>query len=711
MFLYILKLARNLKRLFGSRYMSIFICLLALVATGAEAVMSQQYIDELTIDKTIHTLTEQHPNANREMSERGIRQVAKMWLERDGSKDEFVTFCADNFIADEETRLATLGRYEEYLSSLSGHFAELGRDLSWNLDVTTGDILPIDYSFASFSPGAHLNEDFFISKIGFIALLNYQQHQLVEKLKFGSDWSRIKWVETRLADWFSARVPSGISQETSLAYTAATAYISSYNIHMHHLLDEKGERSFPAGMKLITHWNLRDELKAQYSDPEGLDRQRMIYKVMMRIINQDIPEVVINNPGVDWNPVSNEVTVSGVKDNPLPSHWQPNGEAGSKVDNSAEPNLRYQHLLNVFKAERKADQYYPDHPTVIKRRFDLGREMPEAEVATLLKTVVGAPILKDVAALIEKRLGRKLEPFDIWYDGFKARGSIDNDKLDQIVGDKYPTVESFQNELPVILGKLGFDKNTASFLVEHIVVDPSRGAGHAMGPGLPDDKARLRTRIPETGMDYKGYNIAIHEFGHNVEQLFSLHKVDRKFMRGVPNTAFTEGFAFVFQARDLELLGLEETDSTSELLRTLDVLWSTYEIGGVALLDMAIWNWMYDHPDATAEELNAGVVGLARRIWNEYYAPLFGDKDCELLAVYSHLIEYGLYVPNYPIGHIIAHQIEKYMKDKNLATEMERMCAIGSVTPDLWMKQAVGDAISAQPLLDDAKMALEQLTK
>jgi hypothetical protein len=120
---------------------------------------------------------------------------------------------------------------------------------------------------------------------------------------------------------------------------------------------------------------------------------------------------------------------------------------------------------------------------------------------------------------------------------------------------------------------------------------------------------------------------------------------------------------------------------------------------------------MYDHPDATAEELKVGVIELARGIWNEYYAPLFGNKDCELLAVYSHLIEYGLYMPNYPIGHIIAHQIEKYMKGKNLATEMERMCSIGSVTPDLWMRQAVGAPISVEPLLEDAKLALQQIDK
>ena len=34
---------------------------------------------------------------------------------------------------------------------------------------------------------------------------------------------------------------------------------------------------------------------------------------------------------------------------------------------------------------------------------------------------------------------------------------------------------------------------------------------------MKGQRSRLRTRIPSQGMDYKGYNIAIHEFGHNVE--------------------------------------------------------------------------------------------------------------------------------------------------------------------------------------------------
>ena len=67
-------------------------------------------------------------------------------------------------------------------------------------------------------------------------------------------------------------------------------------------------------------------------------------------------------------------------------------------------------------------------------------------------------------------------------------------------------------------------------------------------------------------MDYKGYNIAVHELGHNVEQTFSLNYVDHTLLAGVPNTAFTEAMAFVFQERDLAVSYTHLTLPTSDLV-------------------------------------------------------------------------------------------------------------------------------------------------
>ena len=231
-----------------------------------------------------------------------------------------------------------------------------------------------------------------------------------------------------------------------------------------------------------------------------------------------------------------------------------------------------------------------------------------------------------------------------------------------------------------------------------------------MGAARRADDAHLRTRFTQgEPMNYKGYNIALHELGHNVEQVFSLNRVDWVLLQGVPNTAFTEAFAFVFQGRDLDVLGMSEKNAGDEHLRVLDMLWSAYEIGSVSLVDMRVWHWMYEHPGAKPAELREAVIQISKEVWNEFMAPVFQVEDQILLGVYSHMIDAGLYLPDYPLGFIIAYQIEAYLKDKNLGQEMERMCALGSITPDAWMQAAVGAPISAEPLLQAARNALVAL--
>jgi oligoendopeptidase F len=223
-------------------------------------------------------------------------------------------------------------------------------------------------------------------------------------------------------------------------------------------------------------------------------------------------------------------------------------------------------------------------------------------------------------------------------------------------------------------------------------------------------KVHLRTRVEKAGMNYKGFNIAVHEMGHNVEQTFSIKDVDHWLLSGVPNTAFTEALAFVFQARDLELLGLHSPGPKDEAMRTLNDFWGTYEIAGVALVDMAVWHWMYEHPSATPAELREATLGITRDVWNQYYAPVFKKKDVVLLGVYSHMIHSFLYLPDYPIGHMIAFQIEEQIKKAGkIGPEFERMASYGSVAPDLWMMHATGKPVGPEALLGAAERALAEL--
>ena len=100
---------------------------------------------------------------------------------------------------------------------------------------------------------------------------------------------------------------------------------------------------------------------------------------------------------------------------------------------------------------------------------------------------------------------------------------------------------------------------------------------------------------------------------------------------------------------------------------------------------------------------------IARGIWDKYYAPVFGITDSPLLAIYSHIINGGMYLPDYPLGHIIAFQIEEYFKTHKLGAEMERMCRLGSITPRDWMRRAVGTEISPAPMIRAAAEALKTL--
>ncbi|MEO6367346.1 MAG: hypothetical protein ABIP38_05065, partial [Steroidobacteraceae bacterium] len=135
-----------------------------------------------------------------------------------------------------------------------------------------------------------------------------------------------------------------------------------------------------------------------------------------------------------------------------------------------------------------------------------------------------------------------------------------------------------------------------------------------------------------------------------------------------------------------------------------------YEIGGVALVDMRTWNWLYAHPDATAPQLRDAVLQIARDVWNRWYAPVFGVRDVSLLGIYSHMINETLYLPDYPIGHMIAFQVEAQMeKAGNFGKEFERMARIGSVAPDLWMIEATGKPVGPDALIEAATQALTAL--
>lgn len=647
-------------------------------------------------------LVARHGEGQRERISRGLRQLKAQWRPEDG---DLAGFAREQFMGDARLLDATRDRLELVFEQMDGHALEIGRAVKWATEVDVGPMLPVDPIVATYDPYAHFNEDLFKTRIAFVVLLNWPLTSLEERTQHAETWSRSQWADARLAQRFMRRVPGEVQQEIAKAAADADLYIAQYNVWMHHVLDPDGRRLFPKGKRLISHWNLRDELKAAYADPkDGLKKQQVIAQVMERIVTQTIPAAVIDNPRVDWNPFTNTVAVA-------PSTTVEEGapDKPAVTDGTPEPGTRYARLLSQFHAARKADPYSPSAPTQIKRVFEVNREMPEARVEALFKEILTSPLVAQVAKEAEKKLGRPLQPQDLWFDGFKARASIPEAELDALTKKRYPNADAFAKDMPRILRDLGFSEERARFLAERIRVDPSRGAGHAMPASRRGDFPRLRTRVEKDGMDYKGYNIAVHELGHNVEQVFSLYSVDHTLLAGVPNNAFTEALAFVFQQRDLELLGREAADAEAKRQQTLADFWQAWEMAGVALVDLEVWRWMYQNPEATPGELRDATVRIAQDFWNRYYAPVLGGKDSALLAIYSHMIAYPLYLADYPIGRMIAFQIEEHFegaKDKPFGAEFERMASFGLVTPDAWMKHATGAPVSAGPLLRATEKAL-----
>lgn len=649
-------------------------------------------------------LVAEHGEAQRRRVQRGLDQVADFWREQDGGRDDFAAFIKRQFAGDEETLTVMFARYEKLLEQLDGHSLEILLAFREQSDLDLGPILPYDEIFAAYDPFAHMNDDFFANKLAFVVLLNFPISSLSERLDMGESWSRSQWAQSRLADRYAKRIPAEVSQAVSTAGAVADQYIAEYNIFMHHLVTKDGERLFPEGMKLLSHWNLRDEIKANYSsgDETGLARQRTVQKVMERIVDQTIPDVVINSPHVDWNPSTNEVQAAAVFDTDEPA------PADLVVSNVPEPDTRYEVLLSSYQAVRQIDPYSPTAPTHIDRSFNESREIPEERVVAMFEALLSSELLERTGRLIESRLGRPLEPFDIWYNGFRARGAYSEADLDAITKKRYPTAAAYERDMPNLLVGLGFDKDRAEELAANIVVEPARGSGHAWGASMRDAKTHLRTRVGADGMDYKGFNIAVHEMGHNVEQTISLNDIDHYMLQGVPNTAFTEALAFVFQARDLELLGLASPSEEAKALATLDDYWSASEIAAVALVDIGVWRWMYDNPEATPAQLKTATLRIARDVWNRYYAPVFGIEDVTLFGIYSHMIHSFLYLPDYPVGSMIAHQIEEQIaKSGDLGAEFERMCLAGNIAPDLWMKNATGRAVGPDALLNATAAALD----
>ena len=543
------------------KYPTLFMSI-AVILTACQTKTQTAMISDTTLQQAVSNVLAAHSEADSCTVARGAAQVAALWRESDGTEEDYLTLITNSYAGTDKAKKQLYDRMTFILEQCGQSADMLNNTLQ---EPTTllgkGEPTQVDWIISGYSPMAHFVEDMFANKIAHICVLNFPHYTLEEKNTLGKEWTRQEWAYARLGDVFSSRVPGNVVANYSQALSEAENYIAGYNIMMHCLRNEQGEQLWTEPMALLSHWNLRDELKSNYADvPNAREKQEMIYQVMLRIIRQEIPAVVVNNDKLLWCPTTN--LVSG----------DPTSDIKLKVDISREPDTRYQQIINIFRAGLQIDAYRPDAPTHVLRTFNEDLEIPMEEIEALFTQLIESDEIKQVAALIRERLGRDLRPYDIWYDGFKSRSSISEDVLTAETQKRYPTAKAFEKDMPRMLMDLGFASDKAKEIASHIVVEAARGSGHARPCVGREQPARLRTRVSNKGMDYKGYNIAVHEFGHNVEEVISLYDIDYYTLAGIPNTGFTEASAFLFQERDLQLLH-QSTQSPQQADQLFDMIW------------------------------------------------------------------------------------------------------------------------------------------
>jgi hypothetical protein len=634
-----------------------------------------------------------HPSAQRAAAAAGVERAAARWTAADGDDAAFRDFCAKHFVADAAQRTRLLDRLEESLRQIGGHLYEMRRSLRrWN-DLAGDEFPGFDEVAAAFDPAPDLSDQLYRQKLAFIALLNLERHDLGAMLAEGDRWSAEEWAAARVAQQFGPRVPAELSDHARRVSHEASNFVSRFHVPVGCMVDSKGKRWFEPDRALLAHWLVREEIKAGYGDPDGLDKQRALLWVMSRHIDGSIPSAVMERrtSGAAWDPERNTL-----------------GGTPVAAADTVGPE-RYRHVLEHHAVAARLDPLYPEAPTAIARKFDLAREIAEPEVERLLEAVLEHPVRVPLAAFLRTRIGRALEPHDIYFeDVAQVRPAAE---LNAAVRARFPDERAFQAALPQVLRELGFPADEADFLGTRINVEIAKGSGHAMRPLLPEYGAWLRTSRLKDELGWDGFDTAMHELGHNLEQLYSAMRAPRPALQNVPNTACTEAFAFLYQSLAKRVLGIEDTADAQRAhdLDAIATMLATRQIAGPSLVELRMWRWIYAHPGASPEALRDAVLAIADDVWTRFYAQDFGPDRSHVLAAYQHMVGHPLYLADYALGHVLSHQVRSHMRGKDLAAEPKRICTIGRVTPDLWMRRAVGRGIDVAPLADDCAAALARI--
>jgi hypothetical protein len=620
---------------------------------------------------------------------RGTGMVAGLWRESDGSEEDFVHFCVANFMSDSE-RDRNLELVMENLRVLQGYSSIIRSRFTEYSSFTDRDEMPPDTFFRNAIPSS----DPWKSKLAFFLQLNYPNISPEEVMNKGGSWGREKWAQARVGDWYAFRSPDDFQVPYREEASRFSRHINAYFLRMGQLLSNGEASPFPEGFMLNCHHGLRDNIKEDYTRENGYERQLLTGQVIERVVKGDIPAEFLSDENTWWDPLRQEL-------------YRMEQGALIPVAYTPEGIKRYEGFTWAVRNRQAEDRLFDDQSTAMDRTFRRS-QLSREQVEDMLRSLLGSEEFRQTGELVGKKLGRSLQPFDIWYSGFQAQSRYPANKLDSIVRSRYKKPGDLQRDLPEIFRRLGFSPGEADWLGTSIQIRPVITGGYASRPPIPGYPALFTAPFPENGLDYKGFRIAMHELGHVTEMLYSQREADYSILEGVPTGAITEGVAEYFAYRNITALGLDE--GSQEEIRHLQALasfWYNVDMGGQALTEIEVWKWMSANPDAGPEQVMEAMLEISRSVWNEYFAPVFGIRDQHILSIYNHMITGSLYLYNYFIGNVVMFQLYEGLRNESLETGLARACGEGNTLPDLWMNKAVGKNISIQPLLRATGEAVE----
>ena len=390
-----------------------------------EAKAAQGVIADETVQKVQTDLNKIYGEKNSERIAKGTAQIAKNWRKTDGSNEDFVKFCMENFLADKDL-ISNFQVIQQNLALQNGLLAKIRFRFYESKNFTDMKEVRVDQYFRNSMPGI----DPYQGKLAQFIQLNFPAYTFEEKRLKGKNWSRLEWAMVKLGDYYPDRGNSGYKSVSGDEVRDFQNYMGKYFFRMDHICMPDLTYPFKKALTLHSHFGLRDNLKEEYTRQGGFARQELTGKIIEHITQGTVPAEFIGDTATRWNPWTNELFKI---------------EAGKavKIQFASEGTKRYAGLLASFKNRSSEDPSFSKASTVIDRTFENSNFKAE-EVEGLIRSFLSDPVIASVGKLISKRLGRPLQPFDIWYSGFQGQSAFPANKLDSITKSRYPDPVALQ---------------------------------------------------------------------------------------------------------------------------------------------------------------------------------------------------------------------------------------------------------------------------